>query len=160
MRRLTDDEQRIVEEHYDSGGGLVGWFIHKENLEYDDWHGTISTSLINSVKSYDECKGNFSTYFHKVARNDMLMEYRKETELTGFSDSIENEQEESISGSDFYLFEYYDLIDRLDSRARKIAYMLLDGNSQYEIASTLGLTDRTIRSEVSKLRGTLKEWMR
>ena len=158
MRVLTDDEQEMVEQHYDNGGGLVGWFIHKENLEYDEWHGIIAESLIKSVMEYDEAKGKFSSFFHTIARNDMLMEYRKEIEFTGFEDSIEREIEES--SYDDYGVYLEDYIASLSPRRQQVVELLIEGYNQREIAKLLSVHYVTIHRDILHIRGTLKEWVR
>lgn len=154
---MTDDEQIEVEKHYDDGGGLVGWFIHKEGLEYDDWHGIISQSLIKSVMNYDESKGKLSSFFHTVARNDMLMEYREEIEFTGFEDSIERYLEEG--SCDYYGIYLEEFIASLSPRRQQIVYLLIDGYSHRDIAKLLNVHHNTIYRDILKIKESLKEWM-
>lgn len=164
MRELTELEQEEVMSHYVSddgraGGGLVGWFITKYRLDYDEWHGDVCSYLIRAVQTHDSSKGALSTYFHTIARNAMVSEFRKQRDLLSFDDDLDSTLLYSNT-EDYSSIYYSELIDQLDDRSRQVCYLLIDGYNQTEIASIIGLTPRTIRTEVSNLRGTLREMMR
>lgn len=171
MRRLTIEEQALVESHYinkdgSSGGGLVGWFIYKYRLDYDEWHGIVCESLMKAIQSYNPELGKFSPYFHLIAKNRMLNEINKDKDrdLIGFDDSIEDRviYEESSEDLGIYQEAIESLVDRttiagLVNRSTKTAKLLIAGYNYNEIGEILGISTRTVASDVSDLRRQLKE---
>ena len=90
---LNEEQKKIVEREYVEND-LVGTFIRKYRLDYSEWHGIVSESLIKAVLAYDESRGKLSTLFYTIARNDVYNERtRNKVDLVGISDTIEIQNE-------------------------------------------------------------------
>lgn len=162
---MTEEEQAIVLSHYtddegNTGGGLVGWFISKYNLDYDEWHGIITESLIKSVIKYDESKGKLSSFFHTIASNDMNNAFNKANMemFTGFEDSIEKELEEG--SYDYYGIYLEKYIASLSPRRQQVVFFLIDGYSHRDIAKLLSVHHNTIYRDILHIKESLSEWMK
>ena len=146
--------KHYIDSNGNSGGGLVGWFISKNGLEYSEWHGIVCESLMKAVKTHDPKKGSISTYFNRIARNDMMNELRKKKDLLGYSDSAEKENI-CLEHNDVYSIELQEALSLLSERKFTIVNLLLSGYNQTEIASLLGIYPGTVRRNIIKIREEL-----
>lgn len=149
---LNEEQKKMVEREYIEND-LVGAFIRKYRLNYDDWHGIVSESLIKAVLAYDESRGKLSTLFYAIARNDVYNERtRRKVDLVGISDTIEIQNEEGAE--DFYIESF---MDGLSESEKEIVRYLNDGYNYSEIAKLTGVSNSTITRRMKVIREKIRD---
>ena len=149
---LNEEQKKMVEREYVEND-LVGTFIRKYGLNYDDYHGLVSESLIKAVLAYDESRGNLSSLFYSIARNDVYNERtRNKVDLVGISDTIEIQNEEGAE--DFYLESF---MDGLSESEKEIVRYLNDGYNYSEIAKLTGVSNSTITRRMKVIREKIRD---
>lgn len=149
---LNEEQKKIVEREYVEND-LVRTFIRKYKLNYNDYHGVVSESLIKAVLAYDESRGKLSSLFYKIARNDVYNERtRKKVDLLGISDTIEMQNEQSVE--DFSM-EFF--LDGLSEPEKEIVRYLNDGCSYSEIARLTGVSNSTMTRRMEVIRKKIRD---
>lgn len=149
---LNEEQKKMVEKEYIEND-LVGTFIRKYRLDYDDWHGVVSESLIKAVLAYDESRGKLSTLFYAIACNDVYNEItRNKVDLVGISDTIEIQNEQGAE--DFYIESF---IDGLSESEKEIVRYLNDGYNYSEIAKLTGVSNSTITRRMKIIREKIRD---
>lgn len=149
---LNEEQKKMVEKEYIEND-LVGTFIRKYRLDYDDWHGVVSESLIKAVLAYDESRGKLSTLFYAIACNDVYNEItRNKVDLVGISDTIEIQNEQGAE--DFYIESF---IDGLSESEKEIVRYLNDGYNYSEIAKLTGVSNSTITRRMKVIREKIRD---
>lgn len=75
---MIDNEEQFFKEHQN----LLYGFIRYYNLDEDEYYDLILLSFIQAMRKYNESKGNFSTFFYKVALNDICKAKKRENNLS------------------------------------------------------------------------------
>lgn len=150
MRKLTKEQQKIVEDNHN----LIYSFIHKRGLDVDEYYGIVAESLCKAVLNWDKSKGNLSTIFYIVARNDLYQEWRKGI-------ASKRKHEGIVSLEDELVLDDYNLEDEIvlketleelkNSEFRELLELKLLGYNQKEIASMLGVSQVTISRWLRKI---------
>lgn len=149
---LNEEQKKMVEREYIEND-LVGTFIRKYRLNYDDYHGLVSESLIKAVLAYDASRGKLSTLFYAIARNDVYNERtRNKVDLVGISDTIEIQNEEGAE--DFYIESF---MDGLSESEKEIVRYLNDGYNYSEIAKLTGVSNSTITRRMKVIREKIRD---
>ena len=149
---LNEEQKKMVEKEYIEND-LVGTFIRKYRLDYDDWHGIVCESLIKAVLAYDKSRGKLSSLFYSIARNDVYNEMtRNKVDLVGISDTIEIQNEEGAE--DFYIESF---MDGLSESEKEIVRYLNDGYNYSEIAKLTGVSNSTITRRMKVIREKIRD---
>lgn len=149
VRKLTVNEQEKVTENHN----LIYSFLHDRGLEIDEYYGLIAESLCKAVKSWDESKGNLSSYFYRIARNDLYRYWRRGNAQKRMGEEVKLEEEYLDLEYEYDLEE--DVITKeivgeiLKSENGELFQMRLEGYSQQEIADTLGISRGTVSRRLS-----------
>lgn len=138
----------MVEENHN----LIYWFIHKKNLEVDEWYDLFAIELCMAVQDYDESIGAFSTYYTTRCENRMIKEFAK-------MNAQKRSHEGMVSLNDFQV-EYpnediltiLELKEAFDFNENEILEMRYHGYTQEEIAEELGVSQSFISKILKKLR--------
>jgi len=113
----------------------------------------VSESLIKAVLAYDESRGNLSSLFYSIARNDVYNERtRNKVDLVGISDTIEIQNEEGAE--DFYLESF---MAGLNESEKEIVRYLNDGYNYSEIAKLTGVSNSTITRRMKVIREKIRD---
>lgn len=156
--KLTSEQIVIAEENQ----MLIMGFLNSKKLKESEWYGIIAESYLKAIMNHDSSRGQLSTLFYTIAKNDWIKEsmarktYMDRNGL-GWRDSIENEYSHEPYASDKYFEdELYDLyisrIDKLEGRQKEICYNLMDGLSITAIAEKMNLSRMTIYRDIDKIK--------
>ena len=149
---LNEEQKKMVEREY-IDNDLVGTFIRKYKLDYNEWHGVVSESLIKAVLAYDESRGKLSSLFYSIARNDVYNEMtRNKVDLVGISDTIEIQNEQGAE--DFYLESF---MNGLSESEKEIVMYLNDGYNYSEIAKLTNVSNSTITRRMKVIREKIRD---
>ena len=150
MRRLTDEERRIVEENHD----LIYWVANLKHLPLDEWYDLLAITLCESAMKHDPKKSKLSWYYKqrvdwKVSHHFTTQNYQKRIpqELIG---DIHDEVHGDIPVED----ELLELIDWIENQEhREVIKLVAMGYTQKEIGDELGIS----RSKVSLIMKEVRE---
>ncbi len=156
--KLTNEQIIIAEENQ----MLIMGFLNSKKLNESEWYGIIAESYLKAIMNHDSSRGQLSTLFYTIAKNDWIKEsmskqtFRDRNNL-GWRDSIENEYSHEPYASDNYFEDetynlYMSRIDKLDGRHKVICNKLMDGISVSSIAESLGLSRMTIYRDIDKIK--------
>lgn len=148
---LNEEQMKLVEKYYIEHK-IVEIFMKKYRLEFSEWHGIVSESLMKAVLAYDESRGKLSSLFYAIARNDVYNERRKKVDLVGITDTIEIQNEPKTE--DFHLEIF---MDGLDGSEREIVMYLYDGYNYSDIAKLIGVSKSTISRRIANIREKVGE---
>ena len=160
---LSDEQRQTVEDNYN----LVFGYIHSRGFETDEWAGILSISLIKAVLAHDADRGELSTLFYTVARNDVINEQRRanRVDIVWARDSIEFidylvdvDYSAEIAIEDIVNGELeLGALSKLTERELKIAQLTIDGYNQTEIGRTLGVNKSTICRTMATIKQKIME---
>ncbi len=171
MKQLTSTQQKIVEDNHK----LIYGLAHKNHINLDEYYGVLAIGLCKAALSYDEVRGQFSTF----AYTTMLNEYNKVVRHNKTNCVIPDEIvcsmdiEVKVDGTDGNAIKFGDLIpddkvdiendvisssmldsmcNNLSEQDKEIVMMLADGMSQTEIAKFFGVKRQCISQKVIRIR--------
>lgn len=165
MKRMTKQEQQLVEENYH----LINSFLHLYKLEERDYYDTVAIALCHAAMTYEEDQDGFDHYAYLCMENAMHVESKEEQSC------IEIPQEDlafcpcaSARQGDFISFAFIEdsavfrhnfsvFVKQLDQKTKKVVQMFVYGYKQAEIADALGCTQSCVSRVRKKLAG---EWQR
>lgn len=174
MAKLTQEQSKLVEENHN----LIYGFLHKYNLEYEEWYDLCAIGLINAAMTYkvtNKDNANFSTYAYKCMFTCMSNELRNKDRLCRrYNDLISLDYEYDNNKGDIYnLHElisnnylvdeevidkiYSDTIiqfifDNLIQENHKEAIrLLINGESVKCAASSIGISRQALELKIKKI---------
>ncbi|HZJ99851.1 MAG TPA: sigma-70 family RNA polymerase sigma factor [Tissierellaceae bacterium] len=150
MRKLTKDQQKIVEDNHN----LIYDFLHRRGLNVDEYYGLVAESLCKAVLNWDKSKGKLSTLFYIIARNDIYKEWRGgSVGIYQFTDTVPLEED--------WIPENYDLEcefmlketikDVENSEYNNLFQLKLLGYNNKQIAEMFGVSQSTIGNWIRKM---------
>ena len=150
MRKLTKDQQKIVEDNHN----LIYSFIHSRGLDVDEYYGLVAESLCKAVLNWDKPKGELSTLFYTIANNDLNHQWRKG--LAG-----KRQHEGLLPMEDWGAVDEYDLENEVltkiaiedieNSEFKEIVELRILGYTQSEIGEMLGISQVTVSRKLKKV---------
>ena len=169
-KRLTEEQKAFAEENHN----LIYTFLHKRNLNRDEYYDVVVMGYLNAVANYDPSRGTtFSTYAFFCMNNSVKMHYRAGVNkankwgisFTGLEDPLFDgftrgeviphpEDVESL----FRYEEYIRAINSLSPRLREIIMMRIEGFNQVEIAKKVGISQTQIGRLITKALKGIKEY--
>jgi len=141
------------------GGVLYGICLkysrNKTDAE-DNLHDSFMT-IYDKIGQYS-AKGSFEGWIKRITVNTVMKKYRKNQHLKVVSENTQEPIEVTTSAQDIDLQTLLTYIQQLPNKYRLTFNMyVLDGYSHREIASELGTSEGTSKSNLSRARVLLKE---
>jgi len=120
--------------------------------------------VFRSIGSYDR-KGSLKGWIRRIVVNTAIDQYRKKVKVEEFVDidEIADDESEIMREPDTPQKEEIDIIahvDRLPNGAKMVFNLFaLEGYSHKEIAEKLGISEGTSKSQFSRARMLLQQWI-
>lgn len=172
MKALTKEQQNLVESNHN----LIYGYLHKNNLNFDDYYDIAAIGLCKASMSYKISKGKFSTYAYKCMNNE-VNNYLKfdingktkipEKELMSYDTSLEDGSEAIVDGMEngnsnieediIVGIDYLSFINLLNEKEQLVIEHLQDGLKQCQIAKEIGCTQQNISLTVKKIK---EKWLK
>lgn len=171
---MTDKQKQLAEQNM----GLVGWYISKHNLDFEEHVGDLMEALCKAAIGYKEGPGvKFATYAVVAFDNCVRMKIRRKSGKRKVPEYMVSSMEEVVSwDSDKREIRLFDLIadkrdaiediltldwfdkyvNTLSKRDRKILMMKIDGAKQHEIAKSVNLTQSMVSRTLRKIEKEIK----
>lgn len=176
MRKLTDDERKMVEDNY----GLIYGFMRDRKLETDRFYDSVAIGLMKAVMAYDPKKGTFSSYAYGKMRGEVSCFLREENAKryggTGVKkDGIKavnvpidsGDNEELLAGTPSFTFDDVELKADLEAAMKhvpaewmEIVRLVYLGYNTREIAEMKGCSRQNIDQKLKNAQAILRMRMR
>ena len=174
MKALTKEQQNLVENNHN----LIYGYLHKNNLNFDDYYDIVAIGLCKASMGYKSSKGEFSTYAYKCINNEVGNYIRcdingktkiPENELISYdANNLESDGNETIvdrmeSGNSnieeeiIVGIDYLSFITLLNEKEQLVIEHLQDGLKQCQIAKEIGCTQQNISLTVKKIK---EKWLK
>ncbi|MGH9558300.1 MAG: RNA polymerase sigma factor, partial [Bryobacteraceae bacterium] len=119
----------------------------------------IASQLWRAFPSYDADR-LFSTWMYRIALNVAISFYRHENTrtrhiVTGAGELFDFADERASQPEEVRML--YQWIGRLDPMHRALALLYLDGNSYYEIASVLGISETNVATKINRMKQSMRQ---
>lgn len=122
----------------------------------DNLHDGFIT-IFNKIKQF-KGSGSFEGWMKRIVINTSLQKYRKDKVFQLVTEEIPEETEVEINEGDINIDTLLSLIQKLPNRYRLVFNLyVLDGYSHKEIATMLGISEGTSKSNLSRARAILKK---
>lgn len=158
---MTDKQRELAEQNHN----LIYDFIHKRNLDVEEYYGIVAIGLCKAAISYSPEKGAFSTLAFECMENEVKGHWT----LLKADKRIPEEQivsTEALLGDDrLYHDKYNDkinysfLLSLLTDRERTIVECTINGLTQKQIADKLDLSQQSISLIIKNIRERLKVFL-
>lgn len=171
MEQLTSTQQKMVEDNHK----LIYGLAHKNHINFDEYYDVLAIGLCQAALSYDESRGQFSTFAYTTMLNEYNSVIRHNKTNCVIPDEIvcSMDIEVKVDGTDGNAIKFGDLIpdDRVDiendaisnsilssicnklsGQDKEIVIMLANGMSQTEIAKRFGVKRQCISQKVIRIR--------
>lgn len=171
---LTAEQQRLVKENHK----LIYVYAWENKLNLDEFYDVLAIALCKAAESFDETKGfKFMTFAFRCMDNSVTHYMRSKNRTFECQEKIlsYNYKRESYDGSEFTCYDdivedrkavsqddivtncvMESFIDTLDERRKFIVNRLLEGCTQAQIASMLGLSRQRVGALISKIRNQIR----
>lgn len=158
---LTDAQRTIVADNE----RLIWYYLRLHKLPPDEFYSVCAIGLCIAAERYEPEQGEFSTCAMYWMRGCVTRVYKHENRQkrrgsaismsTPLGEEADSDTIESLltDGEDVTAVPVWmDLIDRLETKRRRVAELLMRGLSQVEIARELGVTRQRVQTLVSDIR--------
>ena len=154
--KLTEEQSKMVEENHN----LIYWYIHKVNLDIEEWYDLLAIELCYAVKLYDPSRGSFTNYFKVRADGAVYKEYRKNNAQKRICNELSYiENIETIPLEDTVILEEsLEFQEFADKTNREILELKYNGYTQKEIAEKLQVSQSYISKILKKMRKQYDEF--
>lgn len=153
---------RNIYEHYKGIFFIVCLRYASSREEAEDFLQESFVLIYNKLQQFDASKGLFEAWARRIVINVCLGHIRKNKSYTlhvSSVDHVDTPDQESILSS-LELKDLFDLITMLPFGYRTIFNMyVIDGFTHKEIAERLAISEGTSKSQLSKARGQLQEFI-
>ena len=125
--------------------------------DMEDMLQEIYSEMFINLKKYDERKGEFKSWFRKLALHTIMKGFRKKKVKIVQLESYEHPiKEEEGPINEFDSQEILTLIDKLPLGYKTIFNLSQDGLDHSEISSYLGISKSTSRSQLARAKQILR----
>lgn len=149
---MTSEQEKLVKDN-------IGLVYHVAKLlgvaQDEDLIQDGMVELCRAAISFCENKGaKYSTFAYRCVRNKMLSVIKKRSiESQTGADDVAEICNEAIQPEDCIdLWEIQAAIEKLNKRTKKIVKLLMEGYTQTEIASLLGISRPVVSNTLKKLK--------
>lgn len=153
---------------------LIYWFLHKRNLNIEEWYDIIAIGYVKGLNSYNPNIGNtFATYVTKCMSMEYNMELRgrlsnkraANTNCVSLNNNISNKEDGIIpfvdvlsEDPDTTVVWVEEFLQTLNPKERDIIQSLLGGYTKREPAIKYGCTPTWIGEIVRKVGRKYRKW--
>lgn len=183
MRKLNDEQRKLVEDNYSLIFYVMGKYNFTKQIEYEDCYGALAEGLCSAAASFDSSKGvSFASYAFKCMVNAVLMFKRKNDRPKEFSiisidspinddgtilvvDTIPNgvNHAEDVENSEVIRMVLSDTKEKWDGIAQRwkgtnaygILMLSAEGMKQVDIASKVGVTRSAVSHSLKSIKKDL-----
>lgn len=152
--------QRKLYEMYRSRWYMISKRYGKNKTQADDIFQEGMIQIFKDLKQFDETKSQFSTWSSRVLVNAALRYLKKENWINAVSDldAVAEPIDQNVTiYQQLARKELTDIVQRLPMGYRIVFNMnVIEGYTHKEIAKSLGITEGTSKSQLSKARKALK----
>ncbi len=161
---LTEEQKELVEKNHN----LIYDFAYKRNiLNVDDWYGILATGLCKAARYYDENKGcAFSTFAFRCMDSE-LCDVLRRYDLSVNKDTLSYDDE--LFSKDFpdsrtwngmqYAIILDSLTKNLNVKEAQVLSMIVDGDTQNEIAEKMGCKQQNISYYIKQIKKKIGNWL-
>ena len=176
MEHLTSTQQKMVEENHN----LIYGMAHKYKINLDEYYDVLAIGLCKAAMTFDETKGQFSTFayvtmlneYNAVLRHNKTYMVIPEQNLVSmntrmasddgdcvveFGDMFPNnvDIEKDTAETDYIRF----LCKKISNpQEQEVIKLLADGFTQSEIAERIGVSRQRIGQLMNKIRAKLGKY--
>ena len=155
-KRLSEEEKAFAEKNI----GLLFAFMRRYHLP-EDYFGALAVAYVRFsgkfISEHEEYNYKFSTLLWKRLRSELSHIVRKEQveRLIPLTDGMR----EIIGQEDSYFEkeELNEIRSLLTQKQAKVVLLRIEGYTNAQIASMIGVTERAIEKRFSRIRNTLKK---
>lgn len=155
-KRLSEEEKMFAEKNV----GLLFAFMRRYHLP-EDYFGALAVAYVRFsgkfISEHEEYNYKFSTLLWKRLRSELSHIVRKEQveRLISLTDGMR----EIIGQEDSYFEkeELNEIRSLLTQKQAKVVLLRIEGYTNAQIASMIGVTERAIEKRFSRIRNTLKK---
>lgn len=130
---LNEEQRRLVDENEK----LIYGCAHQYGIKLDEYYDVLAIGLCKAGMTYDENKGEFSTYAYTVMWREYLTEVDKKK--CKKRNGVEVEFNENTPHKIIPLDTDIMILDYLDELEKEILHLKIRGYTYREIAKMLGL---------------------
>lgn len=148
MQKLTLEQQQTVADNHN----LIYGFIHKRNLDVEEWYDLLAIELCISVMKLDTNKASLTTFFYMRCESLLRKEYTKsKRQKNAHNGHVEILDHKHTSLEDD-VESLMDINELFDGEFGEILKLKADGFTQQEIANRLGVTQSYISKVINNIR--------
>ncbi|MEH2937118.1 sigma-70 family RNA polymerase sigma factor [Oscillospiraceae bacterium 21-37] len=176
MEHLTSTQQKMVEENHN----LIYGMAHKYKINLDEYYDVLAIGLCKAAMTFDETKGQFSTFAYVTMLNEYNAVLRhNKTYMVIPEQNLVSMNTQMISDDGNGVVEYGDLFpadvdiekDTVETdyvsflcnqinhpQEQEVIKLLANGFTQAEIAEKMGVSRQRIGQLMNKIRERLRKY--
>lgn len=158
---MTDKQRELAKQNHN----LIYDFIHKRNLDVEEYYGIVAIGLCKAAMNYSSEKSAFSTLAYQCMENEVKGYWA----LITAEKRIPEEQivsTEALLGEDRLYYDKYNdninysfLLSLLTDRERTIVEYTVNGLTQKQIADKLDITQQSVSLIIKNIRDRLRAFL-
>jgi len=159
-REAVSVDRNTFEEYYPMIYNYIYYrVLHRETAE--DLTSDVFYKALAFAASFDKRKASYKTWLFTIAHNIVVNNYRSRKNILPLDDfdriPMENSIEDTVETSEDYR-QLYDLLKTLPEREREVIALRFWGDMTYkEIATRIGMREKSVSSMMSRLVGKLRK---
>ena len=172
---LTEEQRNIVTKNHD----LIYAFAHKKNISIDEYYDVLAIGLCKAAKSFDNDKGEFSTFAYTCMNNELNECWRSLNKKSSIPECLiiscdsETEREDVDNRKCFldvfsdcqsceymsYVTMVHDILDRLTDKEKYIFVNMINETPRQDVANKMGCTVQNMTRYVQNIRNTVESYL-
>ena len=159
INSCKEKDSKAQSQIYQLYAGKLFAICLKYSKNYQDAQDNLQNGFITIFDKIDQFKfkGSFEGWLKRITINTVLQTYRQKSVLNLVTEEIPDEVEIEISNEEISLDYLLQIIQELPNQYRLVFNLyVLDGYPHKEIASMLGISEGTSKSNLSRARAILK----
>jgi RNA polymerase sigma factor (sigma-70 family) len=174
--KLTKQQQELVEKNHN----LIYGFANKNKLNIDEYYGILAIGLCKAAKSYEESKGEFSTFAYNCMKNELYKYWNSlrskriiPNEMIYSYDALRTSEDSDVKDNyvnviaDNNLIDYIiesdilknELFDLLSEKDKIVADLLINGMIYEDIAAQMNCTRQMVGYRVKRIRKKCADYL-
>lgn len=162
-RKQDRKAQKVLYEHFEARMFRVCYRYLNHQQDTEDVLVTGFLKVFRGLKAFDyRGPGSLEAWIRRIMINEALMALRKQKRLRFDSDEgLAELASQHLTDGDLAAEDIYNLVRQLPDGYRTVFNLFaLEGYRHEEIAQKLGISSGTSKSQLSKARALLKQWLR
>lgn len=159
MERLTEKQRTLVEKNH----GLIFAYLRRHALSMDDYYDICALGLCQAAQTYSPERGKFTTLAFSCMKHEIIRSFRevkREPPTVSVETIVSEDQKlclldllgvnQDFSGADAEA-EIKALLPKLTPREAYVLRALIEGETQRQIAETLGVSRQAVNRHVKEI---------